>query len=478
MGTLDKSSSTLENENGLGLFSTGGLVAALLKGVAVVRAAVVEPLVLAPGVVAVVPKLNGLLVNAVVVDADEEPPAPKLKVGTAEAVEAVVAVVEAVAEVVVEVTAEATVEAVVVGVDPNVKVVDVAVVEGAGVGVPKVKGLAEAGFISVVDVADWAGLVLVSAGFPKENTGVVVLEAVSAGLPNEKAAVVGVVVVVAVVVSVGLPNVKAAVAGVVVVVPAGLPNETDGVDVVVLDSDGFPKEKLEVEAVFVASVDDPKVKGELFVVCTVCVAAGAFVVIFVVSVGILGVDVFPKGDCVAPKLKAEAGFAGWAVLPEVLAAVNVKAGVLDTDTELDEVPKPMLGTVGLFASVLAEFVEPKVKGVLLEGAANALELEPKEISDVVRRRLLCSGVPEIGISETPRFSAEGEFVLEGVLKLNAEFPVGKLFEPNELPEILKPVTEAVGLLDTLPLKLRPRFKASSGLKTKLMLPLSVLFLDL
>jgi hypothetical protein len=54
----------------------------------------------------------------------------------------------------------------------------------------------------------------------------------------------------------------------------------------------------------------------------------------------------------------------------------------------------------------------------------------------------------------------------------------ELFEPNELPGRLKPVEEAAGLLGALPLKLRLRVRDSSGLKTKLMLQLSLLFLDL
>lgn len=160
MGTLDKSSSTLANENGLGLFSTGALAVGPVKGVVVVMV-VVEELLVAPEVDAVDPKVNGLLVTTGVLFLSSfllsVPGAPNVNVGTDVAAAEVDVVVlggfvdvpklkvgaAAAADVVdVVVVVVVVVVAAVVFEDPKVKpvagAVDVAVEDA-----PKVKGLLE-----------------------------------------------------------------------------------------------------------------------------------------------------------------------------------------------------------------------------------------------------------------------------------------------------------------------------------------------
>lgn len=157
MGTLDKSSSTLANENGLGLFSTGALAVGPVKGVVVVMV-VVEELLVAPEVDAVDPKVNGLLVTTGVLFLSSfllsVPGAPNVNVGTDVAAAEVDVVVlggfvdvpklkvgAAAAADVVDVVVVVVVAAVVFE-DPKVKpvagAVDVAVEDA-----PKVKGLLE-----------------------------------------------------------------------------------------------------------------------------------------------------------------------------------------------------------------------------------------------------------------------------------------------------------------------------------------------
>lgn len=364
MGTLDKSSSTLANENGLGLFSTGALAVGPAKGAIVVMAAVEELLVVAPEVGAVDPKVNGLLVTTGVFFLSSfllsAPGAPNVNVGTDVAAAEVDVVV---------LGGFVDVPKLKVGAAAAADVVDVVVAAVVFEG-PKVKPVAGTVDVAVEDAPKVKGLLEVVADFPVSA----VEEAwVPAVFPKEN---VGAVAVVAMLV-VAVTDVEVA--------SVGLPNEKAGVAVVGVDSAGFPKVKAELEAGLVVSVDVPNAKAGDGVM------AGAlgvdFAVLTVPNVA-LAVDELPKPTLVEPKAKAGAGVAGCVALSEVVVVLNVKPVALGAAAELAVGAAPLPVVAALFASVLIGFVEPKAKAVLLVGAVKVLEEVPKENSDAVRRREL------------------------------------------------------------------------------------------
>lgn len=160
MGTLDKSSSTLANENGLGLFSTGALAVGPVKGVVVVMV-VVEELLVAPEVDAVDPKVNGLLVTTGVLFLSSfllsVPGAPNVNVGTDVAAAEVDVVV---------LGGFVDVPKLKVGAAAAADVVDVVVVAAVVFEDPKVKPVAGAVDVAVEDAPKVKGLLEVVVDFP------------------------------------------------------------------------------------------------------------------------------------------------------------------------------------------------------------------------------------------------------------------------------------------------------------------------